>query len=50
MGVLKMWLLGKMPQPATVGESPGVLELPACPLPALPFEPEPPLLDAEAPP
>jgi hypothetical protein len=29
IGVLKMWLLGKMPQPATVGESPGVLGLPA---------------------
>jgi len=35
IGVLKMWLLGKTPQPATTGESPLAGELPACPLPAL---------------
>jgi len=52
IGVLKMWLLGKMPQPATVGESPGVAGLPDCPLPALapPFELElPPCAVADPP-
>lgn len=50
IGVLKMWLLGKMPQPATIGESPGVLELPDCPLPVPAFELElPPCADGDPP-
>jgi len=35
IGVLKMWFLGKIPQPATLGESPLAAGAPACPLPAL---------------
>jgi hypothetical protein len=50
MGVLKMWLLGKTSQPATVGDSPRVLVLPACPFGAPPFEFEPPPFAGAAPP
>jgi len=50
IGVLKIWLLGKMAQPATVGDSPGVLALPAWSFPAPPFEFELPPFAVAAPP